>query len=162
MKIFNCVILSVLLPLFSISAGAQSVSSIPIYEIKSYGIGAEGTYSAELFVYLPKPNKNVDINIRKAALHGVIFKGLAAGNGGQAQRAIADASAEAGHSDFFLAFFNDTGAQNRYVDVVAGSLRVEKVEKNLYRIRAIVSLRKDALRTYLEQNNIVESFKDLF
>lgn len=161
MKNLICVI-SVLLSLFAISVGAQNNSSIPRYDLVSYGTGTDGTYSAEVFVYLPKPNKNVDVNIRKAAVHGVIFKGLTAGNGGTAQRAMADASAEMQHSDFFASFFNDANALSRYVDVVASSLRVEKVEKKLYRIRAIVSLKKDALRAYLEQNKIIESFKDLF
>lgn len=148
--------------LIPISVDAQNSYSVPRYDLKAYGTGTEGAYSAEVFVYLPKPNKGVDENIRKAAIHGVIFKGLTAGNGGVSQRPMADASAETEHTDFFTSFFNDASLLNRYVDIVEGSLRVEKVEKKLYRIRAIVSLKKDALRKYLEQNQIIESFKDLF
>lgn len=153
-------IFSLLIALISLSVKAQD--SMPHYDIKSFGTGVEGSYSAEVFVYLPKPNKNVESSLRKASVHGVIFKGLAASNGGRSQRAMVDASTEKEHADFFTSFFADESQYAIYVDIVEGSLRVEKAEKKLYRIRAVVSIKKDALRAYLEKEKIIESFNNLF
>jgi len=146
----------------SLEAKSQNSYSVPRYDIMSHGTGTEGTYLAETIVYLPKPNKNVNVNLCKAAVHGVLFKALAADNGGNAQKALVSASAETQHSDFFSNFFADEHLHSRYASVVDGSLRVEKAGKKLYRIKAIVSIQKDALRKYLEEQHIIESFKDLF
>ena len=141
---------------------AQNSYSTPRYDLKAYGTGIESTYAAEIFVYLPKPNKNVDASIRKAAIHGVLFKGLTAANGGGSQRPMVSAQTEQQHTDFFSGFFSNEANYLRYVTITEGSHRVEKAEKKLYRIRAIVSIQKDELRKYLEEQHIVESFKDLF
>lgn len=161
MKIIRFVILCIVTAI-SLNIRAQHSSAVPRYEIRSYGIGSKDTYAAEIFVYLPKPNKDVDICIRKSTVHGVIFKGLAAGNGGNVQRAMADISAETKFAEFFSTFFADDAQCSHFVNIVDGTLRVEKAEKKLYRIRAVVSIQKDALRHYLEQQHIIESFKDLF
>lgn len=145
-----------------VSLTAIAQNTIPPYDLKSYGTGVEGTYSAEIFVYLSKPNKNVEKSLRMASIHGVIFKGLTAGKREHTQRPMAGASTEKEHADFFTSFFADESQYSRYVDIVDGSLRVEKAEKKLYRIRAIVSIQKDALRAYLEKEKIIESFNNLF
>ena len=146
----------------SINVDAQNNMGIPRYELFSYGVGAEGTYSAEVFVYVPKPKGDTDTYIRKATLHGVIFKGLAPGNGGKGQRAMLSSSSEADNSDFFNNFLNDTAECCRFVDIVDGSIRLEKINKKTYKARAIVSVKKDMLRKHLEDNKILDSFKKLF
>ncbi len=162
MRIFSIIALACIMTFVSLEAKSQNSYFIPRYNIKSYGTGTEGTYLAEMIVFLPKPNKNVNVNLCKAAVHGVLFKGLTADNKGNAQRALVSASAETQYCDFFSNFFANEYLYSRYVSVVDGSLRVEKAEKKLYRIKAIVSIQKDALRKYLEEQHIIESFKDLF
>lgn len=146
----------------SLGVSAQNLFSVPNYDLFSYGTGVETTFTAEVVVYLSEPNKNVDSSLRKAAIHGVIFKGIAKGESGNAQRPMAKASAATEYADFFILFFADGGQYQNYVSVVDGTLRVEKVEKKLYRIRAIVSIQKDSLRELLEEQDIVESFNNLF
>lgn len=145
----------------SLTATAQDNVSMPRYDIVSNGIGNEGTFTAEVSVYLKKPDKNVEAELRKAAVHGALFKGIEAGENGKTQRPIADESVAEKHSDFFEKFFND-GAYANYVTLVDGTLRVEKFGKKLYRARSAVIIKKDALRDYLENNHIIESFNDLF
>lgn len=155
-------ILLFVLTLVARASMAQETYSVPHYDIVSCGTGLESTYSAEVSVYQKKPNKDVEANVRKAAVHGALFKGLSAGNGGRAQRPIVDAATEKQHADFFNSFFSDEARYSRYVTVVDGSIRVEKTEKKLYRVRAVVSIQKDALRADLEKENIIESFKKIF
>lgn len=148
--------------IISLTAAAEKNEGTPRYDLFSYGVGVEGTYSAEVFVYMPKPKGNVDNYIKRAALHGVIFKGLAAGNGDKGQRPMLESSDEDKNKDFFNNFFNDAAECNRYVDIVDGSLRIEKIDKKTYKARAIVSVKKDMLRKHLEDNKIIDSFKNLF
>lgn len=161
MKLSKILILCIV-AITSLTVRAQNTTSVPRYDLVSYGTGTDNTYSAEIFVYLPKPDKDVDNSIRKSAVHGVIFKGLAAGNSGIEQRPMTDISTETKFADFFSSFFSDAKRYSDFVNVMDGTLRVEKVEKKLYRIRAIVSVQEHALRKYLEQQHVIESFNDLF
>lgn len=146
--------------LFTFVLQAQTYN-IPKYDIQAYGTGKEGYYTAEVFIYQDKPDKGADDNLRKAAVHGVIFKGLAPANDSPAQRPLAKPSAETDNPEFFGKFFGN-GDCNNYVSIISSSKRVEKVEKKLYRIRAVVSVSKDLLRKELEKNKIVRSFSDIF
>lgn len=143
------------------TVAAQGKVSIPRYDIISNGIGTEGTFTAEVSVYLKKPDKNTETELRKAAVHGVLFKGIEAGTDGKSQRALCSEDAAEKNGDFFGKFFND-GAYAKYVTLVDGTLRVEKVGKKLYKAHSAVIVKKDALREYLENNKIIESFNDLF
>lgn len=134
---------------------------VPRYDIVSNGIGKEGTFTAEVSVYLKKPDKNVDLELLKAAVHGVLFRGIQAGENGKSQRPLAGSEAEKTHAEFFTQFFSN-GTYARYATLVDGTLRVEKMSKKLYRVRSAVVVSKDALRELLESNGITESFKDLF
>lgn len=159
-KLFKYILLClILLPL---SAFAQSNYDLPRYDISSYGTGKEGTYTAKVSVYEKKPGKETDRALRRCAVHGVIFKGLAAGNGGRAQRPMATAADEKDNQAFFDKFFADDATCLRYAYVIEGSLRVEKVDKKEYRSSAIIVIQKDDLRHYLEDNHVIESFNNLF
>lgn len=137
--------------------------TIPEYDIKCAGTGIEGTYLAEVSIYLPKPNKDTNDNLRKAAVHGVIFQGISPSSDCNGQRAIiSNPDIEKEYSEFFFTFFSTPMEYSRFADIVTASLRVTKTEKKRYRITAIISIKKDALRKMLEQKNIIKGFDDLF
>lgn len=141
----------------------KTTGDVPSYDIVCAGTGLEGTYLATVSVFLPKPDKNVDDNLRKAAVHGVLFKGMGASKDCSAQRPICEETdCEQKHQAFFGEFFGNSAAYNRYVSIVEGSLRVTKRGKKEYCISAVVSVNKDSLRKYLEEKGIIEGFKTIF
>ena len=134
---------------------------IPRHDLTAEGTATEGNYTVEAVIYQQKPDKGIDSALRKAAVYGTIFKGITGKTGAPSQRPLAPASAEAAHPEFFSRLFGED-EYRRYADVIGSSLRVEKGEKRLYRIRAVVVVHKDSLRRLLEENGILESFNDLF
>lgn len=137
--------------------------TIPEYDIKCAGTGIEGTYLTEVSIYLPKPDKEINNNLCKAAVHGVMFQGISPSSNCNGQRAIIpNPEIEKEHSEFFVTFFSTPKEYSRFANIVAGSLRVTKTEKKRYRITAVISIKKDALRKMLEQKNIIDNFEDLF
>lgn len=137
--------------------------SIPPYEISCAGVGVEGTYLVEVAVIQPKPNVDVEDNIRRAAIHGVLFKGVSSSEQCAGYRPIVTKGGiEQEYSSFFSSFFKNKSKIASYANIVEGSLQVMKITKKNYRISAIVSVKKDNLRNMLESNKIIEGLKDLF
>lgn len=150
-----------------VSAGVSGKSSgsysVPKYEIVCNGVGVEGIYVAKVSVYLPKPDKEAEDNLRMAAVHGVLFKGLGASKSCTGQRPLCeDTDCEQKHKEFFDAFFGSDATYNRYVSIVEGSLRVTKIGKKQYCVSAVVSVNKDSLRKFLEQKHVIQGFDGLF
>ena len=157
------IILIVLLHLFFGTSLMAKGESIPPYEISCNGVGVEGTYLVEVAVILPKPNADVEGNIRRAAIHGVLFKGVSASEQCSGYRPIVTKEGiEQEYSSFFSSFFKDDCKIASYANIVEGSLHVIKIPKKNYRISAIVSVKKDNLRNMLESNKVIEGLKDLF
>ena len=90
------------------------------------------------------------------AVHGVIFKGFAGGDGCIGQKALVpNPGAEMENEEYFRLFFSDKGEYRKYVSIVAGSELSEKVGKE-YRAGAVVSIQKDELRKALEAAGIIK------
>lgn len=136
---------------------------LPTYDIVCAGTGIEGSYLTKVSVYSSKPDKEVEINLIKAAVHGVIFKGLGSTTDCKGQRAlVTDPEAEKTYADFFESFFTTPTQFSLYASLVEGTLKVTKIKKKLYRLSAVVSVEKDRLRQLLEQRKISKGFQDLF
>lgn len=144
------------------AAGGKEKEASLKYDLTCAGTGLEGTYLATVSVYVPKVPKNSDV-LRKAAVHGVIFKGINAAKGCSAQRPLAsNPNIEQEKADFFETFFKEGGGYLRYATIVEGSWTVAKTGKKEYRVTATVSLQKDQLRKYLEQEKVISGFSDMF
>lgn len=143
-------------------ASAQNMFTVPQYDIISNGIGNEGTFTADAIIYEQKPDKNIESELRKAAVYGTLFKGIEASNKGKAQRPLASMEIAEKNADFFTKFFANQGEYLNFALSIDGTLRIEKVGKKKYRIRSAMIIRKDALREYLEKKHIIESFNDMF
>lgn len=138
-------------------------NNIPKYDLYCAGVGNEGTYLAIVSIYLPKANLKTDEILRKAAVHGVIFKGISGKQGCNTQRPLANnPTIEDDNVLFFNGFFKENGTYLQYAVLVDGSLSVTKISKKEYCITATVSIQKDQLRKYLEQEKIITGFSDMF
>lgn len=149
---------TVLLALLSVAAMAKGDDPLQ-YDIEAAGSGTQGTYLVRVWVY-SKSGKVSDADIKKAAVHGVTFRGFAAGEGSPAQRPIAPSpTVETQHADYFGAFFK--GPHEQFANIVTGSYRRTKLSKG-YKSGAVVQVQKDALRHELEEAGIVRGLSSGF
>ena len=125
------------------------------YELECAGNGVQGTYLVRVWTY-DKKQKDAQAACARNAVHGVIFKGFAGGDGCIGQKALVPTpGAEMENQEFFNLFFSDNGEYRKYVSIVAGSELCEKVGKE-YRAGAIVSIQKDELRKALEAAGVIK------
>ena len=151
----------VMVALSPVTASAGGKVEVPKYDIVSAGIGAQGTYLCKVSVYSKKGNTK-DADLKRAAVHGVIFKGVAGGDGVATQKAMANPSAEYEKEDFFKEFFADGGPYNAYANVVPNSITRAKTANKEVCISAVVVVSKDELRKYLEKAGVVRGLGSMF
>ena len=143
------------------TAGKLGRADIPFtYEVENMGVGIDGTYVVRISCY--SRNKVVSSNIiKKNAVHAVIFKGVPAGNGSPAQPAICKSSAMDENPAFFDSFFESEYL--RFINSVSrNSLTCYKISNREYKTSCVVSVSKNALRKYLEQNGVARSLSEGF
>ncbi len=139
--------------LWPLLAGAAEVSD---YEIVAAGSGLQGTYLVKVYVFSKKAKVNTE-ELKKCAVHGVLFRGFASEESRVSQRPLAgSALVEQQNPDFFNLFFKDGGSYARYASLTSQALEVVKVKKKLYRIGATLSVSKDQLRRDLEAAGILK------
>ena len=126
------------------------------YELEGVSNGSQGTYLVKVWTYSSSKTANIE-TCKKNAVHGIIFKGYAAGNNIRPQGPLVkDPGAESVYADYFNNFFKDGGEYNRYVTVTSGTQETVKVGKR-YKVGLVVSVSKDQLRKTLEAAGIVKS-----
>ena len=135
------------------SASRLSKADTPwTYEIESVGVGADGTYAIRVWSYYVA---------KRNAVHAVIFKGVPAGNGAASQPPLKTDAVTASDSVFFGNFFQ--GEYQDYINSVAsGSLRILKLRAREYKIGYVVSVAKDNLRKYLEDQGVIKGLSSGF
>ncbi len=135
---------------------------IPKYDLSLVGTGVEGSCLTTVSIYIPKATK-VDEALKRAAVYGVIFKGINNEKGTDFHPPLANnPNIEQEKAKFFNEFFKAGGIYLQYTTIVDGSLLVTKIGKKEYRITAVVSIQKDLLRKYLEQEKVIIGFSDIF
>jgi hypothetical protein len=143
----------VLLSFFVFSIEAGKPESLK-YDIECAGNGTQGSYLIKVWVYGKTKKVNSEA-LKKAAVHGVIFKGFSGKDGCVAQKPMAQSpTVEHEKADFFNAFFGDERAFAKYVTEVNGTTEVVKVGKE-YKTGAVISISKDLLRSDLEAAGII-------
>ena len=128
------------------------------------GQAVQGAILVKVWSY----SKSKDVALGQAgknAVHGVLFKGVAALTTPSArvpaQRAIVtDVNAEENYKTYFKSFFSDGGKYMKYVNFVNNGIPapgdIIKVGKE-YKIGVRVSVAKDALRKEMEAAGIVKA-----
>lgn len=151
--------------LFCINTVMTGKSKEPVlaYDIETAGTGIEGTALVKITVYVSKVKEATPAFIKKAAVHGIIFRGVGADKGVSAQPALAkDPSLEQEKANYFQPFFAENGSYLNYATLVEGTTQVVKLSRKQYRVSAIVTVQKDRLRKDLEQADIIKGFSNLF
>ncbi len=134
---------------------------IPQYEIVGAGIGSQGSYLVNVTLISRKNNPDDNV-IKRAAVHGVLFKGFSNKEHRQMQKPLAGSVAnEAQHIDFYKDFFSKSGNASDYASIVDGPRKVIKSGKE-YRVTVTVSVNKDELRSYLESLGILKGLNSGF
>ena len=143
--------------LFVLGAMAKNDKMLQ-YDITGAGSGSEGTILVKVYVY----GKNVsDQDLKRAAVHGVVFRGCTGNASGARQPAMASPTAEVDNATFCEAFFAIDGPCQNFATVVAGSYDRVKTQKG-YKHGAILQIDKTALRKELEKAGVVRSLSSGF
>lgn len=155
------ILLFIFLLLGFTSVQAKDKDLVPEYNISCAGQGSEGYYLVKVSV-ISKKNKVADVDFKRAAVHGVIFRGYAAADRIPAQKPlINDISVEQTRAEYFNAFFADGGGFEQFASVVTGITERVKVGKQ-YRISANVQVAKSALQSELNKAGIARRLSDGF
>jgi hypothetical protein len=133
-------------------------NKMPQYDITGAGSGTEGTLLVKVYVY---GNKVSDQDFIRAAVHGVVFRGLSGNESGARQPAMAAPTAEADNASFCEAFFSVDGPCQNYASIVDGSYERVKTKKG-YKNGAILQVNKASLRKELEKAGVVRSLSSGF
>lgn len=96
-KFFN---LLLLLLMFAVTAMAKG-GEMPKYDMTGAGSGNEGMVLVKVFVYAKTVT---DQDLKRAAVHGVVFRGCTGNNSGAIQPAMASPESENSHAEFCKAF----------------------------------------------------------
>lgn len=161
MKTFILLLVSFLLS-FSVLAKKEEPLK---YDIVSAGVSASGMTLVKISLYVDKPIKATVELLKKAAVHGVIFRGLnessVTGYANQKPLASSPAAAQQ-YGDFFETFFQPDGQYLSYANMVESTTQAVKVSKKEYRVTAVVNVSTDQLRQLLQQAGVVRKMTDGF
>ena len=132
--------------------------NVPKYDITGAGSGTEGTILVKVYIY----GKNVaDADLKRAAVHGVVFRDCEGNESGARQPAMASPKVETENASFCKAFFAADGQCLHYASIIDGSYQRVKTKKG-YKVGAIVQVDKTALRKELETAGLIKALSDGF
>ena len=136
-------------------------SSYGLYEIECAGAASQGSQLVRVWVLGNDRDVNIDL-IKRYAVHGVIFKGYAGGNGCTPQKPmVTNPAIEQQRDNFFSPFFNTDRAYNKYATQVGNTL--ERIQEGKdYKIGAVISVSKDMLRRDLEAAGVLRGLSGGF
>ena len=115
------------------SASKLSKADTPwTYEIESVGVGADGTYAIRVWSYYKNAKMPLEV-AKRNAVHTAFF------------------------DNFFIADY-----QNYINSVANSSLRIIKLRAREYKVGYVVSVAKDNLRKYLEDQGVIKGLSSGF
>lgn len=161
MKHFTLLLVAMLLifPVF-VNAATKNETPVPEYEIAGTDQTAtQGTYIVKVTVLSKKSNIDTDL-LSRAAVHGVLFRGIS-GNRNHQKPLAGSAATEAQHAEYFKNFFAPDGAARNYTQEIPGSRQVIKSGKQ-YRVTSTMVVQKDQLRRDLEQAGVIGGLNSAF
>lgn len=150
--------LLLLVVMATITATAAKVDKMPKYDLTGAGSANEGMVLVKVFVY---KQKITDEDLKRCAVHGIVFRGCSGNNSGANQPAMAAADSEASYQEYCNAFFASDGECQNYANIIAGSYECVKTQKG-YKYGAIVQVNKRALRKTMEKAGVVRSLSSGF
>ncbi|MBO4978076.1 MAG: hypothetical protein J6C67_05095 [Muribaculaceae bacterium] len=135
----------------------------PAYDIEIAGQADGGRYLVRVTTVLDKNQKNDAREwLRRLAVDGVMFHGLAPAGGYSAQAPlIADPLVRSQKAEFFTAFNNEK-LYNNYADLENSSIIMTKLPKKKWEVSALITVDKENLLHFLNEHGIVEGFGNLW
>lgn len=144
--------------LFTVIGMMAKSDKMPQYDITGAGSGTEGTVLVKVYVY----SKSVsDDDLKRAAVHGVVFRGCSGNASGARQPAMASPTAESDNAAFCAEFFAPNGQCVNFATVISGSYDRVKTQKG-YKSGAILQVDKTSLRKELEKAGVIRSLSSGF
>ena len=134
------------------------------YDIESAGVSASGTTLVKVSVYVKKAKKASSSMLKKAAVHGIIFRGVneSSVTGFSKQRPLVQSpTAAQEYGAFFDNFFSEGGGYISYATLVESSTKAVKVGKQ-YRVSATLNVSTDGLKARLREEGIIGRMTDGF
>ena len=128
------------------------------YDIVSAGVSESGMTLVRVSVYVSKTKNATDELFKKAAVHGIIFRGVSgSGVTGYSKQSalVTSAGAAQQYGDYFDTFFTDNGEYISYANVVQSTTETVKVGKE-YRVSAVVNVSSDALKSTLKAAGVIK------
>lgn len=149
--------------LLSACSSSQKIIDTWNYDIRCAGTAKDGSYIVQVTAQ-GTTSQAAKMNARKCAVHGVLFKGIAAGVAGcTPQRPmIPDPSVMTSRADFFDAFFADNGQYGRYVSEAEGTFASPMRISGGYKAIVTLVVSKDQLRKDLERVGIIRGLSTGF
>ena len=133
---------------------------MPVYKIEGAGTGVQGTYLVKVTVTVKKAQDVNDDQFMRGAIHGILFRGFSSQLNRQHQKPLAgSATIEQQHADFFNDFF--ASDFRNYATADSDTRTVMKIGKE-YQVSSLVSVQKDQLRRYLEDQGILKKLTNGF
>lgn len=147
----------ILIAVFASYAFAQD------YNLIISGVAKNGDYIVQVTTVLDKKQyKEADDYLKKLAVDGIMFRGAGASAGLSAQKPlITDPSVRRTKAEFFDAF-NLEKLYLTYASVTPSSVVSTQLPKKKYEVKGIVTVRKEDLLHFLEQNGIVKGMGNLW
>lgn len=124
-------------------------------------VAKEGFCIVKVWVYSSDKKVSAD-EFKKAAVHGILFKGVSASATNSGLNPLAGSSlAEKQHSDFFNSFFGADKQYNSYVTLAATPYEYIKLNKK-YKVGTVAIISKEALRKDMEKAGIIRGLSSGF
>ncbi len=153
------VFMAMLVP--QVSLAKKKADNTMSYEIVGSGTGTQGSYLVEVSLRT-KDKKIGEDALKRAAVHGVLFRGFSNPQSRVSQKPLAGGPAnEAQHADFYKEFFSDNGTAASFASLVPGSRTIKKVDKE-YVITAKVTVNKELLEKYLREMGVIRGLNSAF
>ena len=147
--------------LTSCMSAPAATNSFGLYQIECAGPTSQGSQLVKVWIYSSSRNSSIDL-FKRYAVHGVIFKGYAGGNGCTPQSPMAaNPALEMQRATFFEPFFNTDRAYNKYASQVGNAIEQAGSGKNR-KIGAVISVSKDMLRRDLEAAGVLNGLSGGF
>lgn len=135
------------------------------YDVTTAGVSSEGMTLVNISVYVENPKQATVEYLKKAAVHAIIFRGVAESSvtGFSKQRPLVSSpSAAQQYGDFFDSFFQKNGQYIAYANMVGSNIKTVKVDKKEYRVTATMKISTDELKKLLKDAGIVRGMTDGF
>lgn len=133
------------------------------YDIRSAGQGVDGKYYVQVTAVLDKKQqKQANMWLRRLAVDGVMFRGVAGSDGYPSQNAlISDPAVRTLKAEFFEAFNNEE-LYNSFASLEDTSVQLTKLPKKKWEVSGRLLVNKEALLHFLGEHGIVETFDNLW